>query len=235
MAESEDTIKGLRDELERAIAEALSWKNQAESYKKQLDHAQVHSRSQEQRLMRANDRIDQLKQEARNLEYRAEFEPVTGLLRREVVDRELRRVLEALDAEERARLAVLYLDIDDFSVFNDRFGHEEGDSVLRFVAEVILQNIRPGDFAGRGDQGDEFVILLRDSSIEEARVIGEQISSGVARRKRYAVATSGMREHYNITISVGAAASPGDITFQQWKTLADADMYENKRKNKGEE
>ncbi len=171
----------------------------------------------------------------RELRHRAEREPTTNLLRKEVVDMEIDRVLGALDADELARTAILYFDIDNFGEFNKKFGHDEGDTVLRYVADIIRTNLRPGDFAGRGDQGDEFVLLLRDSSVEEALMIGQTICSGIERRKRVAVTIDGETNSYHINVSVGAAACPsGGTTFREWKELADLDMLRRKREKKGE-
>ena len=169
----------------------------------------------------------------RELRHRAEREPTTNLLRKEVVDMEIARVLGALDADELARTAILYFDIDDFGEFNKSFGHDEGDTVLRYVADIIRANLRPGDFAGRGDQGDEFVLLLRDSSVEEALLIGETICSGIERRKRDAVTIDGEMKSYHINVSVGVAACPSsETTFREWKELADLDMLRRKKAKK---
>ena len=136
------------------------------------------------------------------------------------------------DADERGRLAILYFDIDDFGDFNTEYGHDEGDTVLRHVADIIRSNLRPGDFAGRGDQGDEFVVLLRDSSLEEAETIGHNICAGVERRRRFAVNLNGDTRQYHICVSVGAAACPGETTYREWKELADLDMLRRKKAKK---
>lgn len=189
-------------------------------------------RNAELRLNEAEATILELEESVRTLRYRAEHEPVTGLLRKEVAEREIVATMGALDDEEKKRTCLLYLDIDDFKVMNDSFGHNEGDIVLKRVAIEITSTIKRGDFAGRGDSGDEFIVFLRDASEQEAIEIGELISLRVSRRAYYALDSQGQRTKYHTGISLGVAQYSGEIPFDEWKHMADQDMYVRKRARK---
>jgi diguanylate cyclase (GGDEF)-like protein len=175
---------------------------------------------------------DGLEDTVRMLRYRAEHEPVTGLLRNEVVEREILATINALDEEEKKRTCILYFDIDEFKLINDTYGHNEGDAVLKRVAGEITATIKRGDFAGRGDAGDEFIVFLRDSSEQEAIEIGELISLKVSRQKYFALDNRGQRTGYRTTVSFGVAPYPGDIPLDEWKCISDQDMYRRKRMKK---
>ena len=75
-------------------------------------------------------------------------------------------------------LGCLMLDIDFFKSFNDAHGHGEGDKVLQKIAGVISQVIRQGDIVGRID-GEEFLILLPDTDLDEARIVAERIRAAI--------------------------------------------------------
>ena len=110
----------------------------------------------------------------------AERDPLTGLPNRTVFERRLKRALERREGD----FAILFLDLDDFKVVNDSYGHPAGDQVLRQVAERLVQCLRPVDTIARYG-GDEFVILLEGLDTEESakraagrllRTIGDPIS-----------------------------------------------------------
>ena len=110
------------------------------------------------------------------LEHQAFHDTLTGLANRALfVD----RVEHALARSDRdgGSLAVLFLDLDDFKTINDSLGHESGDRVLVAVADRLKRSMRPADTIARFG-GDEFAILLEESSLEDAiRVVERVIGS----------------------------------------------------------
>lgn len=99
-----------------------------------------------------------------------------------------RHILIEIEKEiERARrynhtLAGLMIDVDDFKKFNDRFGHLVGDYVLREASAVFLQSIRKIDVIGRYG-GDEFLIILPESSQETATTVAHRIQKNIAKHE----------------------------------------------------
>jgi len=131
----------------------------------------------------------------------ARTDPKTGLANssywREVAEREIQRARGGGEP-----LAVLLVDIDNFKAVNDRYGHLTGDDVLRGVATGLTEGLRPRDFVGRFG-GEEFVILLAGSDLEQARHTAERVRAQVA---EVAVASANRREQVSVTVSVGVAA-----------------------------
>lgn len=136
------------------------------------------------------------------LEEMATRDPLTGLFNR----RELSRVLE--EELERARryqrpMAVLWVDFDHFKDVNDTFGHAAGDSVLRSVSRLLVGSVRSVDSIGRFG-GEEFVIVLPEMDLDEARDTAERLRRKVVEEPQ----PLGNGETVPLTISVGVAVYP---------------------------
>jgi diguanylate cyclase (GGDEF)-like protein len=103
----------------------------------------------------------------------ARHDPLTGLYNRRFLEELLAR--EMTWAQQQGRhLSVLLLDLDDFKAYNDTHGHLEGDTVLRQVAAALAGGIRPGDAVCRFG-GDEFVVVLPNTSGEAARRLAREL------------------------------------------------------------
>jgi diguanylate cyclase (GGDEF)-like protein/PAS domain S-box-containing protein len=101
------------------------------------------------------------------LRHQAFHDPLTGLFNRRYLDETLPR--ELLMAQRRnAPLCVVMLDIDGFKQFNDSFGHGAGDSILREFGRILREKLRKSDISCRYG-GDEFVLILSDSSIADTQ------------------------------------------------------------------
>jgi diguanylate cyclase (GGDEF)-like protein/PAS domain S-box-containing protein len=97
---------------------------------------------------------------ARETEYRARHDDLTGLLNRRSFEEAIEAILLRDGQEKRRRFsALLFVDLDGFKHINDTFGHHAGDDVLKGVAEVLRKSVRQIDVVGRLG-GDEFVVLL---------------------------------------------------------------------------
>ena len=154
---------------------------------------------------------------------RATFDRLTGVANRQ-------SLLAALFAEtERAGrygrpLSVAFVDIDHFKSVNDTYGHAVGDIVLRGVAQTIAANLRTSDMIGRYG-GEEFMLILTETNIEEGAVLTEKLRT-LVQRQRFAI--EGAPE-IAVTISIGIAGGSG--TKLRMDTLvrdADAAMYSAK-------
>ncbi len=129
-------------------------------------------------------------------------------------------------AREQERIALAYLDLDDFKLVNDRFGHPEGDARLRGLSAALAAALGPGDYLSRTG-GDEFVILFSGHRGNEHRAI--------ERTRDIAMATlaAGLMP---LTCSMGAVIVPEGMTTDAGDLVrrADAAMYEGKRAGKGQ-
>lgn len=115
---------------------------------------------------------------------------------------------------------LLMLDADFFKKINDTYGHQTGDKCLQTIAYVLKRNIRQSDVVGRIG-GEEFAIFLKETSVQQARVIGERLTKPIAFQ-------SESHRHLTVTLSIGAVSSHTEATFDQLFGLADSALYRAK-------
>lgn len=131
---------------------------------------------------------------------------------------------EVLRAGRSGRpLSLALLDIDHFKSVNDRHGHPAGDAVLQQVADVLREVTRGGDVLGRFG-GEEFAILMPETTIEQALLAGERLRAAIA-RCIMAFPRSGSGR---VTISTGVARLTDGEACDQLISRADAALYEAK-------
>ncbi len=131
-------------------------------------------------------------------------DPLTGLFNRRHMMETLRRELANANRESKS-VALLSLDVDHFKKFNDTYGHDAGDMVLRAVGDV-LDRLFVGDDVACRPGGEEFIVILPDAEVSEALFKAEQIREELgAISLRY-----GARTLPGITVSIGVALSPAD-------------------------
>ncbi len=99
--------------------------------------------------------------------------------------------------------SLIMVDIDFFKKFNDKYGHQSGDAVLRQVAQTIKRNIRSTDIPCRYG-GEEMAIILTNTSKEEAGIVAQKICEAV-RNREFELATG---DYTHVTISLGVAEMP---------------------------
>jgi len=149
---------------------------------------------------------------------------LTGLYNRryleEVLERELRRASRAAQS-----LGILMIDLDHFKKFNDTYGHDAGDAVLREIAVSLTKGIRAEDFVCRFG-GEEFVVILPTADLASSQARAERLR---LKTKELTMLHQG-RSMGMITISVGVAAFPehGESP-KELMAAADAALYEAKR------
>jgi len=140
------------------------------------------------------------------------------------------RLSEELERAGRfgRKLSLIMLDVDDFKMFNDRFGHPKGDRVLRSISAIIRQNLREIDVAARYG-GEEFVIMLPETDTEGARAVAERICRNTAEFPFVGDGSAIVTQ----TISVGVATYPLHAeSGLRLIDIADKAMYEAKRGGK---
>ncbi len=121
--------------------------------------------------------ITELKEKSNLLEYQATHDQLTGLFNRqkfnEIFLKEIKR-----DKRYDNALSIIIFDIDDFKIFNDSFGHNVGDEVLKIISEIVLKSVREHDTIVRWG-GEEFLVLLPQTEIEGAIHVAEKIRSTI--------------------------------------------------------
>jgi diguanylate cyclase (GGDEF)-like protein len=155
------------------------------------------------------------------LRHAARHDHLTGLPNRAAFD-EWAKHPGALDGQGRA---VLLLDLNEFKMVNDTYGHHAGDDLLKVIANRLQRCVRPKDLVARLG-GDEFSVLLANASAADAVAAAHRIMGEVAKRARIAGRT------LRPSASIGIAASR-DKPFETLLRDADEAMYEAKRRNSG--
>lgn len=167
--------------------------------------------------------LEQAVEEQRRLKLHAQTiarrDELTGLARRWRFDEELARQI-ALARRDGPAGAVILTDLDGLKGVNDSFGHAVGDAVLEHVADVLQRQLRGSDLAARVG-GDEFAILLPETSIEQA--------VAVARRIVQSARDTSTTELPATSVSAGITAIDGLLAAADVMRLADVALYDAKR------
>ncbi|ASJ95849.1 GGDEF domain-containing protein [Shewanella marisflavi] len=147
----------------------------------------------------------------------AETDKLTGLYNREKLDLTLEQGVQQ-SHHQQMPLSLLILDVDYFKQINDAYGHLAGDQVLCQLADSLKSLIRQGDFLARWG-GEEFVIILPETTLPQAMKLAEQLRQDVASQKFAA---------QSLTISVGVSALRSDDTTKSLINRADNALYQAK-------
>jgi eukaryotic-like serine/threonine-protein kinase len=167
------------------------------------------------------------REEVSALRRSANVDELTNLSSRSFFRRAAARRIE-LSIKNDLPLACLMIDIDDFKLYNDRYGHGAGDEALRCVARVLSEASRADDQITRYG-GEEFVLLM-SSELEDAREAAERIRERVERECSPEYDPSLGR---TITVSVGVAPLTESVkTLDQLIRTADVEMYRAKQAGK---
>jgi diguanylate cyclase (GGDEF)-like protein len=172
-------------------------------------------------------RTRQISLALRRAEQHAWQDPLTGVVNRRFIDR---RLPEIFDAQRQAGqdLTLVMLDLDRFKRFNDTFGHQAGDELLRFVGSLLRHAVRETDIAARYG-GDEFLLILPAASLEQGDQIAERVITLFAQQAKILPAPG-----QPMAISAGLASleahTPNDLP--ELIRLADDALYEAKRRGR---
>lgn len=176
---------------------------------------------------RLQEAMANLREAEAELTIRADTDMLTGLYSRrrfsEIVNAEVARALRY----ERP-LSLILMDMDHFKQVNDTWGHPVGDEVLREVAGRVRHSARSNDFVGRLG-GEEFAVLLPETTLEDAVALAERIRQAVACRPAHMVGA----QELNCTLSLGVAeVCPSIQDFSTLYKAVDEALYRAKRQGR---
>jgi diguanylate cyclase len=186
---------------------------------KHLSRAMLHART---RHLLEHELYESQKQ----LKLLAENDNLTGLSNRYYFDKSLRAAISRAE-RHRSKLALIFIDLDDFKNINDNFGHDIGDELLKIIAKILLSTMRTGDDVCRLG-GDEFAILVHQfTDKEDLRNLVERIL------EKLRVPLKISQHDMLISASIGVALFPESAseTVGLLKA-ADLAMYSAKKKGK---
>lgn len=195
---------------------------------------QISSAAKMINLLQSNEKIQQelemslavLKENNIALDNLSKSDGLTGILNRRGFYTEAERMLSESRKKER-NLLVIYVDMNNLKIINDRYGHEEGDFSIKLISSILSEEMEKCGIAGRIG-GDEFACLMEYSMADD----GEEVLAGLYRR--FEDFNRSSDKPYNITVSAGAflMTVKEKMTIQEALTQADEKLYEVKKYRK---
>jgi diguanylate cyclase (GGDEF)-like protein len=154
------------------------------------------------------------------LRHHASHDALTGVMNRHGFNALLDRLWQRQRGGRNAGFSLALVDVDHFKRINDEHGHPAGDEVLRRLAQVLRDNLRPGDVVARLG-GEEFVLVLQSADAGQAHRVSERVRLAV---EQQVMELDGIR--LSVTVSTGVAEiQPSDRTAQDLLARADLALY----------
>lgn len=161
----------------------------------------------EAELNRSTALMEELQRNLEQVRKEAMTDGLTGVANRKAFDAAMARIVEDSNASNTP-FTLLMLDIDHFKSFNDNFGHQIGDQVLKLVARTLIDGVKGKDVAARYG-GEEFAIILPDTTLSAGVAVGNSLRKVVATKD--VINRSSGDKLGRITMSVGVAEyMPGE-------------------------
>lgn len=215
-------LDGLKHVLENHLEGLLGTMDQHQKQRNQREQEVA------LRLQGLAQRVANMEQEAQGYREHLEvqrqkalLDPLTGLPNRAAWSERLEQEVN-LWQQRGNHLSLAMLDLDHFKRINDSYGHLAGDKVLKIIASVLGKRLRPTDFIARFG-GEEFVLLMPDSSLDQALVVGEALRAAIE-----ACPFHFKGERVTITVSIGVAQLQAGERSDLALKRADAALYQAK-------
>ena len=171
--------------------------------------------------------IDRAKKREHDLHQMASFDALTGLYNRATFEKTLNNEIE-LSMIRKSNDAIMFIDIDDFKIFNDEHGHAVGDEVLKFTAKSIRSIVDPYGFVGRY-AGDEFVVCIRNTK----EGLPDEIARTLQNKLKEGFYCEIIEDVISVNCSIGIAIlDEGRKNYEQIIADADEAMYKVKKSGK---
>lgn len=208
---SAGTKQQIRAALEKVIAATVSMES--------------HNSALEKQLKESRGQITELQESLEAIRYESLTDQLTGLANRKHFDQSLERAIDVAGRRGEP-LSLILCDIDHFKKFNDTYGHQTGDQVLRLVGAAIKSSVKGRDIAARYG-GEEFGIILPNTSLEAGVTVANQIRSAVMAKELIKRSTG--ESLGRITMSAGVATLRPLEPRESFIERADTCLYASKR------
>lgn len=191
----------------------------------ELRSANARASTLQSKLTEASSELDQLRIDLQQAEKTSKTDALTGLANRRALEDFLRSGMIA-SMEQGEPLSVFLVDIDHFKTFNDKFGHQLGDQVLRLVARCLQEGVRSDDLPARFG-GEELMCVMPKTPLGTCLAVAERIRSRIADARLTKRATG---EHVGqVTVSVGVTEFIPGENFESLFERCDKALYQAKQ------
>ncbi|MHA6288461.1 GGDEF domain-containing protein [Maricaulis sp. CAU 1757] len=208
----------------RSAPDADGMKSLVESLVSATARMQKRSQDLEERLQQTSNEVTQLRSNLEKVREEAMTDALTGIANRKRFDESLRRARR--DAENTGKpLSLVLCDIDHFKRFNDTWGHQTGDQIIRFVAGCLTRHAADDHLVARYG-GEEFGIVMPNTDVMTAEQISEKIRRTVQSKKLLRKSTN--EDLGNITLSLGVAVFDGRESVEELIERSDSYLYKSK-------
>ncbi len=241
VSEAMDMANGWMDGYEvnlQETQEKLSLDKNNEENRKLLENIIGETRSMLQKnagmkelLRRSTIVISEMHRDLELARKEAVTDGLTGLANRKHFDLEIKHLTDAVLEEENTTLSLLMLDIDHFKTFNDKFGHQVGDQVLKLLAKTLNDGVKGRDLACRYG-GEEFSILLPDTNLDQSVHVAESIRKAISQKD--IVNRSTGKHIAKVTISVGVSEYNTGEKIDHFIERADKALYKAKERGRNQ-
>lgn len=199
------------EQIQHVIEDIIKDTNNMAKYSKQLN----------EKVEAANSQISSLSKKLEETKKDVLIDALTGLNNRRAFDGKLSSLFDNFKQNEEF-FSILMLDIDYFKKFNDEYGHQIGDEVLRIVGSHLKENLKGKDFPSRYG-GEEFIVILPNTAIQKAKIVAEIIRSEIS-NIRLKIKKTG-KTLGDITVSIGVSELRKGDTSASVVERADAALY----------
>jgi diguanylate cyclase len=184
-------------------------------------HLQEDRRRLEGHLNASRAEIGQLREELKLIRTASLHDPLTGLANRKSFEQSLEKAMAAAAARGEP-LSLVMADIDHFKQFNDVFGHQTGDQVLRLVALEMKQALTERDVVARYG-GEEFAVVMPNSRLEAAQALADHVRRSIMSRD--IISRSSGRNLGRFTVSFGVSCMGDGDNADRLVSRADSCLY----------
>jgi diguanylate cyclase len=191
----------------------------------ELTKATSRASTLEANFLESSQELDKIRDSLKAAEQRSNTDALTGLANRRSLE-EFFRSAQIASMETGNPLSILMIDIDHFKKFNDNYGHQVGDQVLRLVAKLLQESVRDVDLAARYG-GEELIAVLPGADLDRCAEVAERIRRRIAEGRLTRRSTG--KEIASVTVSIGVAqfrlAEAAEATIER----CDRALYQAKR------